>query len=100
VKATSSRRNSPSQSKPKSAGYRRSRGTGGKPYTVIESADPVVSRGKDQEAASPDPAKRFDAIQWRSCSTPAWPESGQLVHFSKFAPKDGNDYANSRYRTE
>ena len=26
--------------------------------------------------------------------------SGQLVHFSKFAPKDGSDYANSRYRSE
>jgi GST-like protein len=77
-------------------------GPGGKPYTVIESGAILLYLAEKTKKLLPsDPAKRFDAIQWLFVQhAGVGPMSGQLVHFSKFAPKDGNDYANSRYRTE
>jgi GST-like protein len=77
-------------------------GPGGKPYTVIESGAILLYLAEKTKKLLPaDPAKRFDAIQWLFLQhAGVGPMSGQLVHFSKFAPKEGNDYANSRYRTE
>jgi GST-like protein len=77
-------------------------GPGGKPYTVIESGAILLYLAEKTKKLLPsDPAKRFDAVQWLFVQhAGVGPMSGQLVHFSKFAPKDGNDYANSRYRTE
>jgi len=77
-------------------------GPGGKPYTVIESGAILLYLAEKTKKLLPsDPAKRFDAIQWLLLQHGGvGPMSGQLVHFSKFAPKDGSDYANSRYRSE
>src|SRR6516162_3251565 len=77
-------------------------GPGGRPYTVIESGAILLYLAEKTKTLLPtDPAKRFDAIQWLFVQhAGVGPMSGQLVHFSRFAPKDGNDYANSRYRTE
>jgi GST-like protein len=47
-----------------------------------------------------DPAKRYDTIQWLMVQMAnVGPMSGQLVHFSKFAPA-GQDYGHARYRTQ
>jgi GSH-dependent disulfide-bond oxidoreductase len=78
-------------------------GPGGKPYTVIESGAILLYLAEKTKKLLPaDPANRFDAIQWVFVQhAGVGPMSGQLVHFSKFAPKDGSvDYATSRYRTE
>jgi GSH-dependent disulfide-bond oxidoreductase len=77
-------------------------GPGGKPYTVIESGAILLYLAEKTKKLLPsDPAKRFDAIQWLFVQhAGVGPMSGQLVHFSRFAPKDGSDYASSRYRTE
>ena len=46
-----------------------------------------------------DPLKRYDTLQWLIVQVAnVGPMAGQLVHFSKFGPA-GQDYANSRYRT-
>jgi GST-like protein len=46
-----------------------------------------------------DKAKYFEVMQWLMVQMAnVGPMSGQLVHFSKFAPP-GNDYGHSRYRT-
>jgi GST-like protein len=77
-------------------------GPGGKPYTVIESGAILLYLAEKTKKLLPtDPAKRFDAIQWLFLQhAGVGPMCGQLVHFSRFAPKGGNDYANSRYRSE
>jgi GST-like protein len=76
-------------------------GPGGKPYTVIESGAILMYLADKTNSLLPaDKAKRFDALQWMILQiTSLGPMSGQLVHFSKFAPA-GNDYGHSRYRTE
>ena len=77
-------------------------GPGGRPYAVIESGAILLYLAEKTKTLLPaDPAKRYEAIQWLFVQhAGVGPMSGQLVHFSRFAPKDGNDYANSRYRTE
>src|SRR5262249_495065 len=77
-------------------------GPGGRPYTVIESGAILLYLAEKTGKLLPtDPATRFDALEGLFLQQGGvGPMSGQLVHFSRFAPKDGNDYANSRYRTE
>src|SRR6187431_2900773 len=75
-------------------------GPGGKPYTVIESGAILMYLADKTNSLMPaDKAKRFDVIQWLMLQIASLgPMSGQLVHFSKFAP--GHEYSHSRYRTE
>jgi GST-like protein len=75
-------------------------GPGGKPYTVIESGAILMYLAEKTGKFIPhDPVKRYDTIQWLMVQMAnVGPMSGQLVHFSKFAPQ-GNDYGNSRFRT-
>jgi GST-like protein len=76
-------------------------GPGGKPQTVIESgAILMYLADKTGKLLPKDPAKRSEALQWMMVQMASiGPMSGQVVHFSKFAPK-GNDYALSRFKTE
>jgi len=75
-------------------------GPGGKPYTVIESGAILLYLADKTNSLMPaDKAKRFDVLQWLMLQVASLgPMSGQLVHFSKFAP--GHEYSHSRYRTE
>ena len=77
-----------------------SEGPGGKPYTVIESGAILLYLAEKTGKFIPhDPVKRYDVIQWLMVQMAnVGPMSGQLVHFSKFAPA-GNDYGHARYRT-
>jgi len=76
-------------------------GPGGTPYTVIESGAILLYLAEKTGKFIPhDPVKRYDTIQWLMVQMAnVGPMSGQLVHFSKFAPA-GQDYANARYRTQ
>lgn len=75
-------------------------GPGGKPYTVIESGAILLYLADKTNSLLPaDKVKRFDILQWLMLQIASLgPMSGQLVHFSKFAP--GHEYSHSRYRTE
>lgn len=76
-------------------------GPGGKPYTVFESgAILIYLADKTGQFLPKDGVARYDALQWMMVQmTGVGPMFGQLVHFSRFAPK-GNDYAVDRYRTQ
>jgi GST-like protein len=76
-------------------------GPGGQPYTVIESGAILIYLAEKTGRLLPkDPAKRYDTIQWLMVQMAnLGPMSGQLVHFSKFAPA-GQDYGHARYRTQ
>jgi len=76
-------------------------GPGGKPYTVFESgAILIYLADKTGQFLPKDGIARYDALQWMMVQmTGVGPMFGQLVHFSRFAPK-GNDYAVDRYRTQ
>lgn len=76
-------------------------GPNGAPYTVFESGAILLyladKTGRFLPRAT---AARFDAIQWMMIQmTGIGPISGQVVHFTRYAPP-GNDYAASRYGTE
>jgi len=46
-------------------------------------------------------AKKYDAIQWLMVQvTGIGPAFGNFTHFNLFAPKPGNEYSFSRYKTE
>jgi GST-like protein len=50
---------------------------------------------------SKEPRARYETIQWMMIQmTSIGPMSGQLVHFTRFAPKETSAYALSRYGTE
>ena len=76
-------------------------GPGGKPYTVFESgAILMYLSDKTGKLLPADKAARFEALQWLMLQMASiGPMSGQVVHFSKFAPA-GNDYSLSRFKTE
>jgi GST-like protein len=76
-------------------------GPGGKPYTLIESGAILLYLAEKTGKFIPhDPVKRYDTLQWLTVQVAnVGPMSGQLVHFSRFAPA-GQDYGNSRYRTQ
>ena len=77
-------------------------GPGGKPYTVIESGAILMYLAEKTGKFMPkDMAKRYDVIQWLMIQvTGVGPTFGNFTHFNMFAPKTGNDYSLSRYRSE
>ena len=77
-------------------------GPGGKPYTVFESgAILMYLADKTGKFLPKDTAKKYDAIQWLMIQiTGVGPAFGNFTHFNLFAPKPGNEYSLSRYRTE
>jgi len=77
-------------------------GPGGKPYTVIESGAILMYLAEKTGKFMPkDTAKRYDVIQWLMIQvTGVGPAFGNFTHFNMFAPKPGNDYSLSRYRSE
>jgi GST-like protein len=76
-------------------------GPGGKKQVVFESgAILIYLADKTKKFIPSDAGKRSDVMQWLMLQMSAiGPYSGQVVHFSRFAPP-GNDYALSRYKTE
>ncbi len=77
-------------------------GPGGKPYTVFESAAILLYLAEKTGQLLPsDMAGKYDAIQWMiEAVTTLGPMFGQYVHFARFAPQEGQEYARSRYRTQ
>ena len=77
-------------------------GPGGKPYTCFESGAILLYLAEKTGKLLPrDMAAKYDAIQWLMVQmSTVGPMFGQHVHFIRFAPKDGNDYARSRYTTQ
>ncbi len=75
-------------------------GPGGTPYTVIESGAILLYLAEKTGKFIPhDPVKRYETVQWLMVQVAnVGPMSGQLVHFSKYAPA-GSDYGHARYRT-
>ncbi len=77
-------------------------GPDGKPYTVIESGAILMYLAEKTGRFLPkDTAKKYDVIQWLMVQVSGiGPMFGQFTHFNMYAPKPGNEYALSRYRTE
>ncbi len=77
-------------------------GPGGKPYTVFESGAILMYLAeKTGKFLSKDMAKKYDAIQWLMVQVSGiGPAFGNFTHFNLFAPKPGNEYSFSRYKTE
>src|SRR5215510_8746485 len=77
-------------------------GPGGKPYTVFESGAILMYLAEKSGKFLPkDIAKKHDAIQWLMIQVAGvGPAFGNFTHFNLFAPKPGNEYSFSRYRTE
>ena len=76
-------------------------GPGGKPITVFESGAILIYLAEKTGRFIPkDPAERYEMLQWFMIQIASvGPMSGQLVHFSQFAPA-GNEYGHARYRSE
>jgi GSH-dependent disulfide-bond oxidoreductase len=77
-------------------------GPGGRPYTVFESGAILLYLAEKSGKFLPkDMAKKYDVIQWLMIQlTGVGPAFGNFTHFTMFAPKTGNEYSISRYRTE
>jgi GSH-dependent disulfide-bond oxidoreductase len=76
-------------------------GPGGKPITIFESGAILQYLGEKTGKFIPKDARtRYEMLQWLMVQmTSVGPMFGQLVHFSRFAPK-GSDYGLARYRSE
>lgn len=77
-------------------------GPGGKPYTVFESGAILMYLAEKSGKFLPkDMAKKYDVIQWLMIQVASvGPAFGNFTHFNLFAPKPGNEYSFSRYKTE
>ena len=77
-------------------------GPGGKPYTVFESGAILMYLGEKSGKFLPrDMAKKYDVIQWLMIQLASvGPAFGNFTHFNLFAPKSGNEYSLSRYKSE
>jgi len=77
-------------------------GPGGKPYTVFESGAILMYLAEKSGRFLPkDMAKKYDVLQWLVLQVAnVGPAFGNFTHFNMFAPKAGNEYSFSRYRTE
>jgi GST-like protein len=77
-------------------------GPGGKPYTVFESGAILMYLAEKAGKFMPrDTAKKYDVIQWLMIQVAnIGPAFGNFTHFSLFAPKPGNEYSFSRYKSE
>ncbi|MEX2034531.1 MAG: glutathione binding-like protein [Xanthobacteraceae bacterium] len=77
-------------------------GPGGKPYTVFESGAILMYLADKSEKFLPkDTARKYDALQWLMIQlTGVGPAFGNFTHFNLFAPKPGNEYSLTRFRTE
>lgn len=77
-------------------------GPGGKPYTVFESGAILMYLAEKTGKFMPaDMAKKYDVIQWLMVQmSGVGPAFGNFTHFNLFAPKPGNEYSFSRYKTE
>lgn len=77
-------------------------GPGGKPYTVFESGAILMYLAeKAGKFMSKDMRKKYDEIQWLMIQVAGvGPAFGNFTHFNLFAPKPGNEYSLSRYKTE
>jgi GST-like protein len=77
-------------------------GPGGKPYTVFESGAILMYLAEKAGTLLPkDTAKKYDVIQWLMIQVAnIGPAFGNFTHFNLFAPKSGNEYSFSRYKSE
>lgn len=77
-------------------------GPGGKPFTCFESGAILLYLAEKTGRLLPqETVPKYDAIQWLMVQmTTVGPMFGQCIHFLRFAPKEGNDYARSRYTTQ
>jgi GST-like protein len=77
-------------------------GPGGRPCTVFESGAILMYLAEKSGRFLPkDTAKKYDAIQWLMIQvTGVGPAFGNFTHFNLFAPKPGNEYAFTRFKTE
>jgi GST-like protein len=69
---------------------------------VIESGAILIYLGEKAGRFIPtDPLARLDMMQWLMLQIASvGPMCGQLVHFTRFAPKDTSAYSEARYRSE
>jgi GST-like protein len=77
-------------------------GLGGKPYTVFESGALLMYLAEKTGKFLPkDMANKYDVIQWLMIQVSGvGPAFGNFTHFNLFAPKPGNEYSLSRYKSE
>ena len=77
-------------------------GPGGKPYTVFESGAILMYLAEKTGRFMPqDTARKYDVIQWLMIQVAnIGPAFGNFTHFNLFAPKPGNEYSFSRYKSE
>src|SRR5882724_7697088 len=77
-------------------------GPGRKPYTVIESGAILMYLAEKSGRFLPkDMARKYEVLQWLIVQVAnVGPAFGNFTHFNMFAPKAGNEYSFSRYRSE
>lgn len=77
-------------------------GPEGKRYVCFESGAILLYLAEKTGRLLPRAAAaRFEAIQWLMVQvSTVGPAFGQCIHYHRFAPAEGNDYARSRYTTQ
>lgn len=77
-------------------------GPDGQPITVFESGAILVYLAeKSGKLMGSNARSRFEVLQWLMVQVSGvGPMFGQHVHFTTYAPKEGNAYAQDRYRSQ